>query len=185
MFSRPGALYAGRVSLPGEVRLRRDRLTVVSYDRQRTVGSIEQDYFFDDVGAVSLTTPSLSRPRRTVRLDLLDGSVEHVWVAEAEDSFAQLEAAFRAYRDDHPAPEGSPPPSRSGNPWAERIGGDGPLVTWPMALAALVALLLNLAPATRDSWLGGVITVGLLVVLALRVRHRRRRRREALLDSAG
>ncbi|GAB3999968.1 hypothetical protein GCM10028771_35450 [Nocardioides marmoraquaticus] len=135
-------MYVGWQSVPGEVRLRRDRLSIVSHDRERTVGTIEQDYRFDDVAAVSLTTPSLSRPRRTLRLDMLDGSVEHVWVGESSDSFHQLDKAFRAYREEHPAPAGTAPASRSTNDWAARIGSG------ISARVALVTLALGLVGLT-------------------------------------
>lgn len=125
------------------MRLRRDRLNIVSHDRERTVGTIEQDYHFDDVAAVSPIAPSLSRPRRTLRLDMLDGSAEHVWVGEWSDSFEQLDRAFRAYREAHPALESTRPASRSTNDWAARIGsGISPRV----ALVTLALGLVGLTP---------------------------------------
>lgn len=185
MFSRQGALYVGWQAVAGEVRLRRDRLSVVSHERERSVGIIEQDYLFDDVATVSLTPRSWRRPQRTLRLDMLDGSVEHVWVAEAVDSFEQLEAAFSAHREQHPAPAGAPPPSRSANTWEERLGrGEHPLLSLAILLAMTVGLVLLVAadaPAVRLAAVVLVIGPGAVTL----VRRLRRERSRRLLDSAG
>lgn len=185
MFSRQGALYIGWQAVTGEVRLRRDRLSVVSHERERSVGTIEQDYLFDDVAAVSLTPRSWRRPQRTLRLDMLDGSVEHVWVAEAVDSFEQLEAAFSAHRERHPAPTGVAPPSRSANTWDEQLGrGEHPMVSLATLVVMAVGLVLLVAadaPAVRLAAV--VLVIGPNAVTL--VRRLRRERRRRLLDSAG
>lgn len=188
MFSRQGAMYVGWQAVTGEVRLRRDRLSVVSHERERSVGTIEQDYLFDDVATVSLTPRSWRRPQRTLRLDMLDGSVEHVWVTKPVDSFEQLQAAFSAHREQHPAPTGAAPPSRSANTWEERLGrGEHPLVSLAILLAMAVGLVLLVAsdaPAVRLAAVVLVIGPGTATLVRRRRRLRRERRRR-LLDSAG